>query len=67
MSTENGVAKPKLDVLLQNKLSTGTISHTEIKRCCIHAYGTVPKTNSDKKIMLLRIVVDHLVNRLMTM
>lgn len=48
MSAENNVAKPKLDELLSKELACGKISVSDSKPKCIHAYGAVPKKNSDK-------------------
>lgn len=48
LSAENEIAKPKLDKLLNNELCNGKISVSTVKPKCIHAYGAVPKKNSDK-------------------
>ena len=48
LSAENEKAKPKLDKLLKDEISSGKISKCNKKPRCIHAYGAVPKKNSDK-------------------
>ena len=46
-SAEDHAAKSKLDVLLQQELKEGKISHVTYKPKCVHAYGAVPKKNSE--------------------
>ena len=50
VSAENMIAKPKLDELLgrPTELLNGKISHVNDRPKFIHAYGAVPKKNTDK-------------------